>query len=186
MNRLEIFKNELNLIENMKIRELTEKCLLNAPNYFFTMPASTSGRYHPAYALGEGGLVRHTKAAVKIANDLIKLEMYSKIIDQKDEILAALILHDSVKKGLDESVTTGTTTKHPIYAADLVKTVAKKHELQEAFVWNIADLIETHMGEWNKDYKTRQPVLLKPNTIAQKFVHMCDYLASRKYLNVDL
>ena len=43
----------------------------------------------------------------------------------------------------------------------------------------IAELVESHMGEWNYS------VLPKPKTDLQKFVHECDYLASRKFLEVN-
>ena len=39
------------------------------------------------------------------------------------------------------------------------------------------------MGEWNKG-KGNDKDLPKPTTNAQKFVHMCDYLASRKDIEV--
>ena len=41
------------------------------PDYFFEVAAASTGKYHPKYAQGEGGLVRHTKAAVKIAYELL-------------------------------------------------------------------------------------------------------------------
>ena len=40
------------------------------------------------------------------------------------------------------------------------------------------------MGPWTKDYKGNE-VLPKPVNKYQKFVHMCDYLASRKFLNIN-
>ena len=39
------------------------------------------------------------------------------------------------------------------------------------------------MGSWTKDYNGVE-VLEKPKTKYQNFVHMCDYLASRKCLLV--
>lgn len=184
MNRLEIFKDELDLIKNKKIKDLVEKCLLDAPEYFFKIPASSTGKYHPVYSLGEGGLVRHTKAAVKLAEDLLSLEMYTKLIDKHDEIIAALILHDSIKKGLKESLYTNAT--HPLDASKFVKDTSFKYKITEDFVDEITVLIETHMGQWNKDPRTKKEILAKPVSVTQKFVHMCDYLASRKYLTVEL
>lgn len=61
IKKIEIFENELNLIKNVDLRKLVELSLQSAPDYFFTIPASSTGKYHPQYALGEGGLVRHTK-----------------------------------------------------------------------------------------------------------------------------
>ena len=43
--------------------------------------------------------------------------------------------------------------------------------------------LKTHMGSWTKDYNGEE-VLEAPKTKYQNFVHMCDYLASRKCLLV--
>lgn len=179
-----VFEDELNLIEDEKLRAFIFECLKAAPDYFYTMPASTTGKYHPEYCLGEGGLVRHTKAAVKIANDLLKLEMYSKVAEKKDEIIAALLMHDSVKKGMDGEAYT--TTDHPLQASKLIKEVANRKGVYDPDkIQFICSLVETHMGQWTKDFKTGREVLEKPRTVEQKFVHQCDYLASRKYLTVN-
>lgn len=185
MDKSKTFENEVALVEDERLRAFINECLEAAPDYFYTMPASTTGKYHPQYSLGEGGLVRHTKAAVKIANDLLSIEMYSKLAEHKDEIIAALILHDSVKKGMDgESYT---TTDHPLQASKLIHNVAdKKGVYDPQKIQFICSLIETHMGQWTRDFKTGVEVLEKPKTAEQKFVHQCDYLASRKYLTVDL
>ena len=47
----------------------------------------------------------------------------------------------------------------------------------------MADVIKTHMGPWTVDYNGNE-VLEKPKTKYQNFVHMCDFLASRKCLLV--
>ena len=49
----------------------------------------------------------------------------------------------------------------------------------------LCSLIESHMGQWNKDNYTNKEILPKPVTKLQRFVHMCDYLASRKFLDVQ-
>ena len=62
-------------------------------------------------------------------------------------------------------------------------------ENKPEFTWNdkeiefIASVIETHMGEWTLDYQGNE-VLKKPSNKYQKFVHMCDFLASRKFLDI--
>ena len=40
------------------------------------------------------------------------------------------------------------------------------------------------MGPWNTDYEGRE-ILPKPKTKYENFVHMCDYLSSKKFLNVN-
>lgn len=183
MNKSTAFKSQLLLIQDESLRALVEKNLEATPDYFYTMPASTTGKYHPEYCLGEGGLVRHTKAAVKIAICLLGLEMYGALAVQKDQIVAALVLHDSVKKGKDG--TQWTTIEHPLDAADLLINTAKAeaynnmHEIEV-----IAGMIRSHMGQWNTDRGNKE-VLPKPKSHVEKFVHQCDYLASRKFITIE-
>jgi hypothetical protein len=37
------------------------------------------------------------------------------------------------------------------------------------------------MGMYNTDFKTKEEILPKPASKLQNLVHLCDYLASRKY-----
>ena len=67
----DVFKTELNYIKDSEIREKAIKAINLLPDYFFEVPASSTGKYHPTFSQGEGGLVRHTKAAVNIANELL-------------------------------------------------------------------------------------------------------------------
>lgn len=186
MNKVEVFKQELSLIEDENLRYLVMYTLTKAPDYFFVMPASTTGKYHPKYALGKGGLVRHTKAAVKIAYDLLGLEQYLSLSVFSDEIISALILHDSVKKGINGG--NYTASDHPLQAVALFRRCNDEFKTGIPInqIETICGLIASHMGQWNTDYITKKEILPKPDTKLKEFVHMCDYLASRKYLEVDL
>lgn len=166
-----MFKNEIDLIKNNEIKEVVRKCLLHAPDYFWTMPASTSGQWHPSYCLGEGGLIRHIKATVAIAVALFRLEQYSDL--PRDEIIAALILHDIVKK---DPLENRTAFLHPLWGAEFVAKYGG------AAANNISKLILSHMGQWNTN--EGQQDLPKPSTKAEFFVHLCDYLASRKFIEI--
>lgn len=182
-NKTEVFKNELFWIGNSDIRSLVSEQIDRLPDYFFEVAASSTGKYHPSYALGEGGLVRHTKAAVAIAKDLLGLEMYGKYsAEDKDIILAALILHDGMKHGTAGGKYTVAT--HPTEMADFIQADCAK-KLGEETCDKLYSAIAAHMGQWNTDYKTKKEILPKPQTAIQKFVHQCDYLASRKYLEVN-
>ena len=68
MNKVEVFENELVYIENEDIRDSLRTMIEKIPDYFFTIPAASTGKYHPQYAQGDGGLVRHTKVACYILN----------------------------------------------------------------------------------------------------------------------
>lgn len=179
-----VFQRELKLIDDEKLKAFIAQCLEETPDYFFSMAASTTGKYHPEYCLGEGGLVRHTKAAVKIAEDLLRNDLYEKIRPVKNEILAALIMHDSIKKSLTGSAYS--TADHPLKAVDFIKSMQKTVNYPNSEqIELISGLIASHMGQWNTNYRSSVEILPKPQTLAQKFVHLCDYLASRKFLTVD-
>ena len=183
MDRLEIFKTELEYIKNPKIKEFTEKALLEIPEYIFKVAASSTGRYHPSFSLGDGGLIRHIQVAVRIAVDILSLEMFKKYSDdEKDIIISALILHDCAKKGIPE--TKYTITEHPLVMADFIENNPKLNNiLDKEMLHKLLDCIRTHMGEFNKDFKTKKEVLPKPKNRLQNLVHLADYLSSRKYFD---
>ena len=179
-----IFETELSYIENPKIKEFTEKALNNLPEYFFSIPASSSGKYHPKYALGEGGLVKHTQAAVRIAVEMFRLDVFKYTDDDKDVIISSLILHDGYKSGIENS--SHTVTEHPLIVTNMLKTNTDVNSCIDENTLNmIVSNIESHMGSWCFDYKTKKQVLPKPKGKIQNFVHWCDYLASRKCLEFN-
>lgn len=170
-----MFEEELTLIKNDEIRETTARLLDGAPEYFWHVAASSSGKYHPAYALGEGGLARHVKAAVKFANHLFVISDFTE--KEQDYIISALLLHDILKHGRDGDVG-HTVFEHPILAAEYIRENASG-EYAEV----VSSLVSTHMGQWTTS-KYSSVVLQAPQTKLQKFVHECDYLASRKDIEV--
>lgn len=184
MDRLSIFETELNYINNPVIRDFTEKVLLNVPEYFFKIPASSSGRYHPSYALGEGGLVRHTKAAVGIAIELFKVSIKGYADEEKDIVISSLILHDTAKNGFNGS--NSTITKHPLEITKFINSNNNLNSILPKETLNlILSCINSHMGKWNFDYKTKKQVLPKPKSRLEQLVHMADYIASRKCLEYN-
>ena len=179
----EKFKTEISYIKNEKYKE-NAKILINMlPDYFFEVAASSTGKYHPSFALGEGGLLRHTKVAVKIAKELLDDEsigyMYSE--KEKDLILISIIMHDGLKHGLTKEKYT--RFDHPILMANFIKDNKDKLTLTDEEVDFISTLISSHMGPWTTNPYS-EVVLPKPNNKYQRFVHMCDFLASRKFLDI--
>jgi 23S rRNA maturation-related 3'-5' exoribonuclease YhaM len=181
--QLKVFEPELNQIHNEKIKEFTIRALEKLPEYFWKIPASSTGKYHPSYSLGDGGLARHTKAAVRIAIELFNLDMWKFDEVQKDIILSALFLHDGNKSGKEYSKYT--VHDHPLLVAEFIKTDEELNQiLQRDIIERIANGIESHMGQWNTT-KYSEVVLPKPENGIQKFIHMCDYLASRKCIEIN-
>lgn len=178
----ETFLVELNYITNTELRNFVENTLNELPDYFRHIGASTSGKYHPVYTLGEGGLVRHTQAAVGIAKELIRAELpFANITTEtdKDIVYASLILHDGLKCGIWEDKT---AFDHPLLMSGFINEQVIKQSYKDTDTVNqICSCIESHMGKWNinKDYDFTLPT---PVTGLQQMVHLCDYLASRKNL----
>ena len=178
-----MFTEELNYIEEARIREAAKVLLDNLPDYFYKIPASSTGKYHPDFASGDGGLVRHTKVAVRMAYELYQITPYDKLFTrrEKDCMLLGLLIHDGLKKGNPEEKYT--RFDHPILAAEYVKEMQEQTGLSKEEAEFISHVVKTHMGKWNTDYNGNE-VLEVPKDRYQYFVHMCDYLASRKVINV--
>ena len=183
MNKVEQFQIELGYIQDETIQEDCRTMIELLPDYFFEIPASSTGKYHPSYSLGEGGLLRHTKAAVRIGYELLQDpcigDKYTS--GEKDIMLMGLLLHDGLKSGLDHSKYT--RFDHPILMANYIMEHKTDLLMSDEEIELLCSVIRTHMGPWTKDYNGEE-VLETPNTKYQNFVHMCDYLASRKFLLV--
>lgn len=179
-----IFTNEIKYIKNDRLKEALIYYIANLPAYFFKIAASSTGKYHPAYALGDGGLVRHTKAVVRIGHELLTNNSigHSFTEDEKDLLLIAMLLHDGFKLGLTESKYT--CFDHPLISAKFVMDNYHNTSLTKEEAELIANSISAHMGEWNVDSFTKME-LPKPSNKYQRMVHMCDYLASKKFLEIS-
>ena len=179
------FKIELSYIKDDRIRKSCETILDMLPDYFYEIPASSTGKYHPSFSLGKGGLVRHVKVATRIANDLFEDPSFkSKYTrNEKDIMLMTLILHDSLKSGLNHDKYTA--FNHPILISNFVNDNKDKIELTDEELEMFRTCVESHMGgfPWNVNSYTNEE-LPEPKNKFQVFVHMCDYLSSRKYLDV--
>ena len=183
MNKEELLKKELSYIKDKDIKESLKKLLNMLPEYFYIVPASSSGKYHPKYALGNGGLLRHSKAATRIAYELLgDPAIGDKYTDkEKDMLLFAILVHDGLKLGIPEE--RYTRFDHPILMQKFIYDNKEELSLSEEEAIFIGDAIKTHMGPWTKDYDGNE-VLEAPHTKYQNFVRMCDFLASRKFLEV--
>lgn len=184
MEKTKVFEKELRYIKDKNLRAATEKLIEKLPEYFFTVAASSTGKYHPKYALGGGGLVRHTKAAVRVAMELYNNETFTDKYTpvERDYVIIALLLHDGIKHG--EKGGKYTVTNHPVLAAGFVLRHAEEVGLEQRAAEIISELILSHMGQWNTDYKSGEVLMPTPSTSLGKFVHLCDYIASRKVLEV--
>lgn len=183
MNKVEIFSVEINYIKNADLKESLKLIVDQLPDYFFYEAASSTGKYHPKYALGDGGLLRHSKAATKIGLELLNNPLIGSKYSprEKDMLLLSLLVHDGLKRGLTEEKYT--RVDHPILMANFILDNYQTFKLNLEDAKFISDVIKTHMGPYNTDFNGNV-VLETPKNKYQTFVHMCDYLASRKCLEV--
>ena len=185
MDKIKVFEKEIGYIKSKDYQEDLKKLIEGLPDYFFELEASSTGKYHPKYALGVGGLVRHTKAAVRIAfellNDPIIGDKYTQ--REKDLMLLSLVLHDGLKYGNPKEKYT--RADHPLVASEYVKSRKEELSLIDEDIEFVYDVIASHMGPWNTHPYTKEEILPRPKTRYQNFVHMCDYLASRKCILLE-
>ena len=175
----EMFLDELSYIKDDNYQEALLNIINMLPEYWFHEAASSTGKYHPEYALGEGGLLRHSKAAMRIGFELLENPAIgNKYTDrEKDLMLMSLLVHDGLKLGLPQEKYT--RFDHPILMGKFIIDKREEIGLSEEDANFMNDVIKTHMGVWTKDYNGNE-ILEPPKTKYQNFVHMCDFLASRK------
>ncbi|MCI8331151.1 MAG: HD domain-containing protein [Bacilli bacterium] len=182
INKTKKFEVELEYIKEERIQNSAKALIELIPNYFFEEGASSTGKYHPSFSQGKGGLLRHTKAAVRIAKEILSTTTFGDEFtkNEQDLIYVAIMMHDTVKRGNNEKYT---RFDHPLLSSQLIKNNKNLTKLTEEEINLICDMIETHMGEWTTDYFGKE-ILKKPTTKYQKIVHLCDYLSSKKFLDI--
>lgn len=176
----------LETIVNDDIRTFAFVVLNDLPDYIWHVGASSTGKYHPAYSLGEGGLMRHQIAVVRFLNYFFELEQYnSKFTDrQMDCMRVAALVHDGMKSGEQTDYERSKFTKfdHPLQMATKIRSYDGEF-LDHNEIEFIANCIESHMGQWCTQKKS-SVILPKPTNEYQAFIHLADYLASRKDLTM--
>lgn len=169
--RIELFNRELSYISDEKVKDLAKKILEKADDYFFHEPASSTGKYHPSFSLGEGGLVRHTKAVTYFLNELVRAELVAKSIDRHtaDLLIVCAIAHDIKKYGDGSGV--HTVSNHPELGAKFAGNLAYKEGFPKEDYEFIHKTIFCHMGPWSEP---------KPESMTDRMLFYADYVASRK------
>ena len=179
MRTINHFENEIKMIKDETLRTMVYGYMADAtPDYFWTDGASSSGKYHPQFSQGEGGLVRHTKAVVMFADELLRMSSYAYMREiYKDYVIAACIIHDTAKYGMvdfDKSE----YANHAKNAALAFEMYCKEHGYAPSeFLLNA---VAAHMGQWSTDKEDR------PFTSIDRCVHMADYMASRAFIDIPV
>lgn len=177
MREIKLFEREINLIKDTELRELVRDYMeYHTPDYFWSEGASNSGKYHPKFSQGMGGLVRHTKAVVMFAEELLRMSSYAYMKDAyKDYVIAACIVHDTAKYGIDEY----DKADYKYHASSAAEVFADFCANNDCFVSEfLTNAIAAHMGQWSTDREDR------PFTSIDRCVHMADYMASRSFIDI--
>lgn len=176
MKKSEHFTRELDLIVNEDLRMAIKSYLDEyVPDYFWEIGASSTGKYHPCFSQGKGGLVRHVKAVVMFAEELLRMSSYAYMNEEyKDYVIGACIIHDCAKYGMTEF----DKTQYSLHArngaqmfADWCEQIGYDCPL---FLYNA---VKTHMGQWSEKED-------RPFTQIDRCVHMADYMASRNFIDI--
>ena len=93
--KLKVFEKHLKMMKTKSIREFTEFALLRVPDYFWTLPASTTGSHHG----NKETLLDHVQGCLYIAEGVIGQFKGHWTDRQNDQLLSALILHDAWRCG---------------------------------------------------------------------------------------
>ena len=140
--------------------------ILNAygkPEGFFEVPAASTWKYHPLFAHGKGGLVRHTEAVMQgVFQDAVAAGFSP---EDTDKLMFASGLHDAMKYQGGRP-----NARHAQDMAFVLSQLGYKDE---------ADWVKTHMGEVKSGYgKGAGPA---EGNMYQKIIADTDFLVSRQY-----
>ena len=179
MVKSDYFKREIELIDSEDLRDFVRFYFNEKVGaWFWKSGASSSGKHHPAFAQGEGGLVRHSRAVAMFCEELLKMSSYAYMKDQyKDYARVACLLHDTCKYGENNEEDKTCYPQHGKIASEKVADA-----WFEFFGTPCPELLTmaicSHMGQWVGEKEDR------PFTNIDRLVHLSDYIASRNFIDI--
>lgn len=179
MELSKFFKREIALIESEDLKDFVRFYLdEKVGKWFKKSGASSSGKYHPVFAQGEGGLIRHTRAVCMVCEELLRMNSYAYMRDEyKDFARVACLLHDTCKYGDGDEIDKAVYSQHGAIAAR--KVMQAWHEFFGKPAPELLLMaIRSHMGQWVEDKEDR------PFTQIDRLVHLADYIASRNFWDI--
>lgn len=174
------FEREIQNIESEDLRDFV-RFFFNeyVGDWFWKSGASSSGKFHPAFTRGEGGLVRHTRAVVMVCEELLRLNTYAYMkAEYKDYARVACLLHDTRKYGNGNKENKDCYKNHGALAADAVAEAWEKFWGGVRCPELLTMAIRAHMGQWTENREDR------PFTNIDRLVHLADYIASRSFWDI--
>lgn len=186
MDKRKIFEYFTKDFETDLIRDYLLDMSEHMPDYIFTIPSSTSMKYHNAQQCQTYGQLYHEYMFMVIVDHRLRLkhnkELYSSP-EVRDCMRATAYLHDAVKCGWNGS--RYTVQDHPMLAAQWVRDTKVEHDIPDELKEMIAGLCEAHSGEWNKS-RSGVEIMPEPRNEMEFFIHECDILSSRSDIEMNL
>jgi 23S rRNA maturation-related 3'-5' exoribonuclease YhaM len=171
------FDKEISIIQNPTIKRLVVECIKHAPDYFWTIPSSSTGKYHPDDENTIGGCVLHTMRCVAVADVLAT--SYNLPRDEWDCLLAAAIMHDFCKNGYPDD-SGHTVSGHGSLFVHVLERVVKRSAIAtNPMVSSIAKMIANHMGRFDIPYSIGDDKL-------STLLHLADMICSRSNVLVKV
>lgn len=180
MNKSDFFEREIQFIEDINLQDFVrfffnEKC----GDWFWKSGASSSGKYHPQFTKGEGGLVRHTKAVVWVCEELLRMSSYVYMrAEYKDYARVACLLHDTCKYGMGNDENKDCYKNHGALASVQIMLAWREFFPETPCPELLLMAIRSHMGQWTENRDDR------PFTNIDRLVHLSDYIASRPFWDI--
>ena len=163
---------EIDQMENGFYRSFTIDAFKNGcPEYFWNLPTSSTGKYHPHDESGKHGNWIHTKRVFSTYQDSADSLINAGIIDSNDKQagMAAALIHDMFKYGFPEAEGKHTIKYHDVLGAAYIRQYTDLPD-------KVARLVNIHNGPWH--------VGPTPETQHEWLFHQCDMIASRRKNNM--
>lgn len=157
----------LDRITDVDLRSDVVTVSAQAPAYFWTAPASTSGYHHPV-CRKKHGLWIHTLMVFTAVERLADSYEERYGVDP-DHARAAALLHDQRKNGPPEDPSDSSTHDHAVRMAEVARG-----RLPDP----VTDAIAEHMGPWYAGPEPETPV--------GELLHAADMLASTENVTIAL
>lgn len=173
------FEREIQLIESEDFRDFVRWFFDEKVGAWFRKSgASSSNRFHPIFAQGEGGLIRHTRSVALVCEELLRMSCYAYMnAEYKDYARIACLLHDTCKYGENDEIDKTAYKNHGALAANKIACA-----WFEFFGSHAPELllmaVRSHMGQWTENRDER------PFTNIDRLVHLSDYIASRPFWDI--
>lgn len=179
MDNSKLFEREIQLIESEDLRDFVRFMFREQVGaWFWKSGASSTGKYHPIFSQGEGGLVRHTRSVALVCEELLRMNTYAYMKDDyKDFARVACLLHDICKYGAGDEINKEDFKQHGAIAANKIASAWR-----DFFGTDAPELllmaVRSHMGQWTEKREDR------PFTTIDRLVHLSDYIASRSFWDI--